>query len=114
MNQTNTSNYVSYTTFKKQFELIEGLNIHIVNHDQIKLFKPYPYRRSLIGRGFTLKDLKEKRVDKVLGDYEYYFYNKSLNDIFPESCRLDSCRETIINHDSLSAPEQQNYYRAPV
>lgn len=111
MKKVNTSNYISYTTFKKQFELIEGLNIHIVNHEQIKLFKPYPYRKGLLGKGFTLKDLKEKRVDKVLANYEYYFYDKSLNDIFPESCRLDSCRETIIDHDSLSAPEFVNYLK---
>lgn len=92
---TDAQKYTSYANFCKQVRIIEGLNIHVVGHESRPLFPIYPYKSKMTGKNMTIMHLKVKRMDKLLQGMEYYFYDRALNDIFPNCCRLSECIQTI-------------------
>jgi hypothetical protein len=91
-----------------QVARVERLNLHILNIDNDKLLESYNYVSPARLPIRTLKDLKEKRLNHYLKGLDYYFYNMNIDDIFPESCLVYSCRDIIKSNNSLISNKKES------
>jgi hypothetical protein len=92
---------ISIERFICQVALVEELNIHIVNAPSVFMIEPYKYVTRSRAPIYTLAQLKEKRLNKYLKDFDYYFFNKDIRDIFPDSSLVACCRELTKEDKSL-------------
>lgn len=93
--------YISVSRFILQISLVERLNIHILNSPPDFEVETYKYVSMSKKPIITLKDLKEKRINKYLPNLDYYFYDENIDDIIPDSYNVNTCRESIILNKSL-------------
>lgn len=94
--------HVHYSTFEKQVSIIERINFLFIDPPTNMMISPYTYKVPLVGGKFLIKDLKNKRLSKFIGDdIEYVLFDKNVYDLFPDSCRLFECRSTIENNGTL-------------
>lgn len=84
-----------------QVAITEHLNLYIIDIPKDFLIESYKYVAGARKPILRLKELKEKRLNHYLKDLDYYFYNKNIHDIFPDSSLITSCREIIKEDNSL-------------
>ncbi len=96
-----TKDQIGVVRFIMQVSIVERINLQILQVPENHLFSPYKYVVSSRRPILTLRHLKEKRLNQYLNGFDYYFYNKGIDDIFPDSSLVSDCRDIVKNDQSL-------------
>ncbi len=103
------SDLVNIATFENQVYLVERVKIYIDTEYRDLEIPAYNYLRPFPNNNYRLKDLVEKRLNKYLKNFNFHFYDTSINDYVHESYLIYDVRQKLIRNFDL---DKGNYPHA--